>query len=183
MKLKFNSPVILTFSLICVAVFFLDKIMVGTLMPYFALGHVSMSNPISLMTLFTHVLGHGSIEHLLGNLTFILLIGPIVEEKYGDRRTLVMIILTALITGILNLIFFHTGLMGASGVVFMLILLVSFTNTKSGEIPVTFILVALLFIGKEVIQSLNTDQISQFAHIIGGVCGSIFGFINRPGRS
>lgn len=183
MKLKFNSPVILTFSLICVAVFFLDKIMVGTLMPFFALGHVSLSNPISLMTLFTHVLGHGSIEHLLGNLTFILLIGPIVEEKYGDRRTLVMIILTALITGILNLLFFHTGLMGASGVVFMLILLVSFTNTKSGEIPVTFILVALLFIGKEIIQSLNTDQISQFAHIIGGVCGSIFGFVNRPGSS
>jgi hypothetical protein len=47
---------------------------------------------------------------------------------------------------------------------------------------VTFILVALLFIGKEIIQSLNTDQISQFAHIIGGVCGSFFGFINRPGR-
>ena len=183
MKLKFNSPVILTFSLICVAVFFLDKIMVGTLMPYFALGHVSLSNPISLMTLFTHVLGHGNIEHLLGNLTFILLIGPIVEEKYGGRQTFVMIMLTALVTGILNMLLFHTGLMGASGVVFMLILLVSFTNTKSGEIPVTFILVALLFIGKEIIQSLNTDQISQFAHIIGGVCGSIFGFVNRPGSS
>lgn len=182
MKLKFNSPVILTFSLICVAVFFLDKVMVGTLMPYFTLGHVSMSNPISLLTLFTHVLGHGSIEHLLGNLTFILLLGPIVEEKYGDRRTLLMMIITALITGLLNLLFFHTGLMGASGIVFMLILLVSFTNTKSGEIPVTFILVALLFIGKEVIQSLATDQISQFAHIIGGVCGSVFGFVNRPGR-
>ncbi len=183
MKLKFNSPVILTFSLICVAVFFLDKVMVGTLMPYFTLGHVSTSNPISLLTLFTHVLGHGSIEHLIGNLTFILLLGPIVEEKYGDRRTLLMMIITAFVTGILNLLFFHTGLMGASGIVFMLILLVSFTNTKSGEIPVTFILVALLFIGKEVIQSLATDQISQFAHIMGGVCGSIFGFISRPGKS
>jgi len=183
MKLKFNSPVILTFSLICVAVFFLDKIMVGTLMPYFTLGHVSASNPISLMTLFTHVLGHASIEHLIGNLTFILLLGPIVEEKYGDRRTLMMMIITAFMTGLLNVLFFHTGLMGASGIVFMLILLVSFTNTKSGEIPVTFILVALLFIGKEVIQSLSADQISQFAHIIGGVCGSFFGFVNRPGRA
>ncbi len=181
MKLKFNSPVILTFSLLCVAVFILDKVMAGTLMPYFTLGHVNTSNPISMLTLFTHVIGHGSIEHLLGNLTFILLVGPIVEEKYGDRRTLFMIIITALITGILNILFFHTGLMGASGIVFMLILLVSFTNTKSGEIPVTFILVALLFIGKEIIQSLGTDQISQFAHIIGGVCGSVFGFINRPG--
>ena len=183
MKLKFNSPVILGFSLICVAVFVLDKVMVGTLMPYFTLGNVNTSSALSLLTLFTHVIGHASIEHLMGNLTFILLLGPIVEEKYGDSKTLFMMLITALVTGILNLLFFHTGLMGASGIVFMLILLVSFTNTKSGEIPVTFILVALLFIGKEVIESLNTDQISQFAHIIGGVCGSVFGFATRPGKS
>lgn len=182
MKLKFNSPVILGFSLICVAVFFLDKVMAGTLMPFFTLGHVSVSNPVSLLTLFTHIIGHASIEHLLGNLTFILLLGPIVEEKYGDSRTLFMMLITALVTGLLNVFLFHTGLLGASGIVFMLILLVSFTNTRSGEIPVTFILVALLFVGKEILQSLSSDQISQFAHIIGGVCGSVFGFINRPGR-
>ena len=88
MKLKFNSPVILGFSLICVAVFVLDKVMVGTLMPYFTLGNVNTSSALSLLTLFTHVIGHASIEHLMGNLTFILLLGPIVEEKYGDSRTL-----------------------------------------------------------------------------------------------
>lgn len=182
MRITFNSPVILTFSLVCVAVFILDKIMVGQLMPYFVLGHVSLSNPLSLMTLLTHPLGHASLEHLIGNLTFILLVGPIIEEKYGDSRTLWMIIVTAIITGLLNILFFHTGLMGASGIVFMLILLVSFTNSKSGEIPVTFILIAVLFIGKEVLQSLQQDQISQFAHIIGGVCGSLFGFAARPGK-
>jgi membrane associated rhomboid family serine protease len=181
MKLKFNSPVVLAFSLICVIVFLLNKIMLGQLIPYFALGHVSLSNPVSLITLFTHVIGHASLEHLIGNLTFILLLGPIIEEKYGDRRTLFMMVMTALITGFLNILFFHTGLMGASGIVFMFILLVSFTNSKSGEIPLTFILIALLFIGKEVLQSLQTDQISQFAHIIGGVVGSIFGFASRPG--
>ena len=70
--------------------------------------------------------------------------------------------------------------MGASGIVFMFILLVSFTNSKSGEVPITFILIAILFIGKEVMQSLQNDQISQFAHIIGGVLGSFFGFASRP---
>jgi len=183
MKLKFNSPVILIFSLVCVAVFILDKILVGQLMPFFALGHVSLVNPVSLITLFTHVIGHASFEHLIGNLTFVLLLGPIIEEKYGDSRTLLMMVITALATGLLNILFFHTGLMGASGIVFMFILLVSFTNTKSGEVPVTFILIAILFIGKEIFQSLQTDQISQFAHIIGGVVGSIFGFSSRSGRS
>lgn len=179
MKVKFNSPVILIFSLVCVAVFFLNKIMLGQLIPFFALGHISLAYPVSLITLVTHVIGHASLEHLIGNLTFILLLGPIIEEKYGDGRTLFMMVMTALITGFLNLLFFHTGLMGASGIVFMFILLVSFTNTKSGEIPVTFILIALLFIGKEILQSIQTDQISQFAHIIGGVVGSFFGFASR----
>jgi membrane associated rhomboid family serine protease len=90
-----------------------------------------------------------------------------------------MMLVTALVTGLLNILFFHTGLLGASGIVFMLILLVSFTNSKSGEIPLTFILIALLFIGKEILQSLQSDQISQFAHIIGGICGSVFGFTTR----
>ncbi len=183
MKLKFNSPVILSFSLACVGVFLLDKLMAGHLMPFFTLGYISFSNPLSLVSLFTHVLGHVSLEHLIGNLTFILLVGPIIEEKYGDKLTLLMILFTAFMTGMLNILFFHTGLLGASGIVFMLILLVSFTNSKHGEIPLTFILIAVLFIGKEIIQSLSSDQISQFAHIIGGICGSIFGLMTRPGKT
>lgn len=179
MRITFNAPVVLTFSLACVAVFFLDKATGGSLMNYFALTSVSTANPITFLTLFTHVLGHVSVEHLLGNLTFILLLGPIIEEKYGGNRLLIMILATALITGLLNLLFFHTGLLGASGIVFMMILLISFTNTKGGEIPITFILVAMLFIGKEIIHSLQSDEISQFAHIIGGACGSFFGFRTR----
>src|SRR4249919_886485 len=180
MKLTFNSPVILGFSLACVAVFVLDKIMAGQLMPYFTLGAVDFNRPMSVLTLFTYVLGHANLDHLIGNLTFILLIGPIIEEKYGDLRTLFMMLVTAFATGIINVLFFNSGLLGASGIVFMFILLGSFTNSKSGEIPITFILIAILFIGKEIIQSLSNDQVSQFAHIIGGALGSVFGFINRP---
>ncbi len=179
MKIKFNSPVILTYSLVCVAVFFLDKAVAGGLMQYFTLGHVTLSNPVSLVTLVSHIAGHVNLEHLLGNLTFILLLGPIIEEKYGSGRLVIMMFVTALVTGLLNVFLFHTGLLGASGIVFMLILLVSFTNSKNGEIPITFILVALLFIGKEVLHSLQADEVSQFAHIIGGICGSVFGFKAR----
>lgn len=184
MSIKYNSPVILTFALICSAVFFADQLLIGNLMHYFSVGSsVNWTNPASVFSLFSHVIGHGSIEHLLGNMTFILLLGPIVEEKYGSKFTLFMIALTAFITGILNIALFNTGLLGASGIVFMLILLVSFTNVKGGQIPLTFILVTVLFIGKEVMHSLQADQVSQFAHIIGGVCGSIFGFMGKKGNS
>ena len=179
MRISYNSPVILTFALICTGVFFIDQFTGGNLMQFFTVYTSIGAHPLHAGSLFTHVIGHGSMNHLLGNLTFVLLLGPIVEEKYGWKKTLLMLVLTALITGLINVAFFDTGLLGASGIVFMLILLVSFTNVKDGKIPLTFILVALLFVGKEVIQSMQEDHVSQAAHIIGGVCGSVFGFLAK----
>lgn len=177
MRITYNAPVILTFALVSSAILLANQFMGGMLMNYFSVGTSIANTPAGVLGLFTHVLGHGSVEHLLGNMTFILLLGPIIEEKYGSLMTLLMIVFTALITGLINIAFFSTGLLGASGIVFMLILLVSITNVRSGTIPLTFILVAILFIGKEVMQSMNADHISQAAHIVGGVCGSVFGFI------
>jgi membrane associated rhomboid family serine protease len=178
-RIKFNSPVILSFALICTSVLIADRFLLGNLMPYFTImPSVNWSNPFSFLTMVTHIFGHGSLEHLIGNLTFILLLGPIIEEKYGSQQMIYMILFTAFITGIINILFFNTGLLGASGIVFMLILLVSFTNVRKGEIPLTFILVTFLFVGKELIQSVGDNQISETAHIIGGICGGIFGFKN-----
>jgi membrane associated rhomboid family serine protease len=73
--------------------------------------------------------------------------------------------------------------MGASGVVFMMILLSSFTNFSHGEIPLTFILVLILYLGVQLYNSFGSDNISQFAHIIGGLCGSFFGFLRPPRRN
>lgn len=184
MQIKFNAPVTLGFSLFCTIVYILNIILLQSILPYFTIySGIQWTNPFSIATLFTHVIGHGSVEHLLGNLTFILLLGPIIEEKYGSSNLLIMMFMTALITGVLNITFFQTGLMGASGIVFMMILLVSFTNVKAGQIPITFILVALLFIGKELIHSLENNEISEMAHIIGGICGSIFGFVLSSRRT
>lgn len=180
LSIKLNSPVILGFSLICTVVFMVNLFTANSLMPLFSVGtSVNWSNPFSIFTLVSHIFGHISWDHMLGNLSFILLLGPIAEEKYGSTNMAVMIFITGLITGLLNVFFFDTGLMGASGIVFMLILLVSFTNVNGGQIPLTFILVALLYVGREVMQSIKADQVSQFAHIIGGFCGSFFGYGNR----
>jgi membrane associated rhomboid family serine protease len=93
-----------------------------------------------------------------------------------------MIAVTALVTGALNALFFPSFLLGASGVVFMMILLASFTNFNKGEIPLTFILVLILYIGREVLNSFRSDNISEFAHIVGGFCGSLFGFFKPVKR-
>ena len=126
--------------------------------------------------MLSHVVGHANWEHLFGNFTLILLVGPILEEKYGSRDLMVMMVVTALITGVLQLIFFNSALLGASGIAFMMILLSSFTNSGVGKIPLTFILVVVLFLGREIWSAFENDNISQFTHIIGGVLGAFFGF-------
>jgi len=148
-------------------------------------GNFSPLNFRNWVTLFTHVLGHASWPHLFSNFAFILLIGPILEEVYGSASLLIMIFITALVTGALNVIFFTTGLLGASGVVFMMILLASFTNFSRGEVPLTFILVLILYLGRELFNAFgsNSDSnISEFAHIVGGFIGSLFGFFRLKRR-
>lgn len=141
---------------------------------------VNLTNPVWYFRLVSHVIGHGDWGHLVGNFTLILLIGPILEEKYGSKDLFLMMAVTALVTGILQIFFFQTALLGASGIVFMLILLSSFTNAKGG-IPLTFVLVVILFLGKELFASFESDQVSQFAHIIGGILGGVFGFFLEGG--
>ena len=85
---------------------------------------------------------------------------------------------TALVTGLVNYIFYwEVALCGASGVVFAFMLLASFTSFKEGEIPLTFILVALFFIGQQVFQGVFiVDNVSNISHIIGGIIGAIIGY-------
>ncbi len=183
LKVQYNSPVILTFALVATAVLVLDRLMLGQVMPLFAVGGtMDPANPFDWFRLFSHVLGHAGAGHLLANLMLILLIGPVLEEKYGARTMVVMILVTAGVTGLLNVALFSSGLFGASGVVFMLIILSSFTNLRDGHIPLTFVLVVSLYLGQEIVHALGSDNVSQFAHVLGGACGSAFGFLGGPSR-
>ena len=176
-KVHCNRPVVLTFALIATVVTLVNLIPGRPLDPFFALGgNFSFVNPFDYLTLFTHTLGHANFLHLLSNMTFLLLLGPILEEKYGSKTLLLMMGITALVTSICYLLLFDNGLLGASGIVFMCITLVSLVNMQDGKIPITFILVFLIFIGQEVFHSFQDNQISEFAHIAGGLCGSAFGF-------
>jgi membrane associated rhomboid family serine protease len=177
-KIQYNSPVILTFSLIAVLVHTVNYAIPDFTKSYFVVWpSVSLINPLDYFRLVSHVIGHSGWGHLINNLTFILLLGPILEEKYGRLSILFMIMITGLVTGIINILFFSTGLLGASGIVFMLIILASMADIREGSIPLTFILVAGIFISNEVLNAFKDDNISQMAHIIGGGMGAVFGFV------
>jgi membrane associated rhomboid family serine protease len=177
MRIRYNAPVILTLTLLSTVVLIVDQILGGFTEAFFVSYPAFSGSVLDFLRLFTHVIGHQNWLHLMSNFSFILLIGPVLEEKYRSGPLLLMVLVTALVTGILNFLFFSTGLMGASGIVFMLILLSSFTNIRSGEIPLTFVLIVVLFLAKEFINAFAQDNVSQFAHIIGGICGGLFGFL------
>lgn len=179
LKITFNSPVILTFGAICVVALILNIITQGTSnMLLFTTYHTDLTNPMTYIRFFTHVAGHASWDHLIANMAYILLLGPMLEEKYGSKKLLAVILITAAATGLINYIFFwDVALCGASGVCFAFILLSSFTSFKEGEIPLTFILVAVIFLGQQVYEGIVlVDNVSNMAHIIGGIVGAIVGY-------
>ncbi|MCR5594527.1 MAG: rhomboid family intramembrane serine protease [Lachnospiraceae bacterium] len=182
-KIVFNAPTVIIFGIICVIALILGIITGGTMtQKLFMTYRAPLSDPLTWVRFFTHVCGHSSWEHLLGNMSYILLLGPMLEEKYGSRLLLIVIAITALVTGVLNFILFpDAALLGASGVAFAFIILSSITGFNSKEIPLTFILVAVIYLGQQVYSGLFvSDNIANFAHIIGGLVGACLGFfLNR----
>ena len=171
-RITYNAPVVLTFALIAVGVHLL-----GDSFKHHFVMRPQLDGLGDYIALFSHIAGHASWEHLLGNFTLILLLGPLLEERQGSLSLLVMILATALVTSLLNLFFFKTHVLGASGVVFMFILLASTANLRRREIPLSFIAVATLYLGGELVAAFREDQVSQMAHLIGGLVGAGFGFI------
>ncbi|MGI8908494.1 MAG: rhomboid family intramembrane serine protease [Candidatus Sumerlaeaceae bacterium] len=178
MRIRYNAPAVLSFSLICVLVQLLAMFSRTFVMSYFSVGGtLYWSHPLEWFRLFSHVLGHGSWQHLTANLALILLLGPMLEEKYGSGRMLMMILGTAFVVALLNAMLFNTGLFGASSIVFMMIGLTAVVDIRGGEIPLTLVLVALIYVGGELISGFSPDGISQSAHLFGAATGLGFGYL------
>lgn len=185
-KITFNAPVVLTFVVICFIATMLGIITQGrSTQAVFMTYHSSLKNPMTYIRFITHVFGHLGWGHFIGNASYLLLLGPMLEEKYGSDRIIIVIAITALATSLINYIFFgNVALCGASGVVFAFIVLASFTGFKAGEIPLTFILVVIIFIGQQVYEGITIqDNISNMAHIVGEIVGACVGYgLNKDVR-
>lgn len=177
-KISFNSPVILGFALFSLVALLLAQVTGGgTNDLFFSVYRAPLTDPLTWVRFFGHVLGHAGWQHFIGNIMLILVIGPLLEEKYGSGEVLFVILITAFVTGLLNFALFpQVQLLGASGVAFALILLSSFVSVKEGEIPLTFLLVAVIYIGGEVINGIFIrDSVSNLSHIAGGAVGAVLG--------
>ena len=192
MRIRFDAPVTIGFSFLILLVFVtthqplpLDLLafIPAPVLPYLredlflVKPWINYRNPLEYMTIFSHVLGHADWFHLFGNLSIILLLGGKVEQNYSSLNLIKWIFITACLTGLLNIVLMPTTLRGASGIVFMLIILFSMTEMRNGNLPITTVLVFLLYLGQEIyLGMVVADNISRFCHISGGLMGAIFGY-------
>ena len=185
LSISFNSPVVLIFSLICLISLGLGALTGGrTTTLFFSVYRSSLSDPLTYVRFIGHVFGHAGWDHLISNLMLLLIVGPMLEEKYGSVNLLFVILITAIVTGVVNFVFFpDVRLLGASGVVFAFILLSSFASMRAGSIPMTFLLVAIIYIGGQLYDGIFVqDNVSNLTHILGGAVGSLFGYLAGRGR-
>ena len=179
-KVTNNSKLVLGFTLLCAITLIINYATGGVSNRLlFSVYRAPLTNPLTYIRFFGHVLGHANFEHFIGNIMLIVVVGPMLEEKYGAKDLLTIMLISAFVTGLIHFIFFPgIQLLGASGIVFTFILLASFTGYKGGNIPLTFIVVAVLYIGNDVYQGLFVnDNVANLMHIIGGLVGAFFGFI------
>ncbi|NLD34654.1 MAG: rhomboid family intramembrane serine protease [Clostridiales bacterium] len=175
---ELSSPVTLGFAGLSLIALLLNGLTGGASnRALFSVYRFRPGDVLGYLRLVLHVLGHANFAHYAGNMSLLLVLGPMVEKHYGAGRYLIMIVLTALITGLAHIVLSPgTAGLGASGVVFMLIMLSALAGRTGGKVPLTLIVVAVIYLGGELAGGLfGQDNVSQLAHIAGGVCGIIFG--------
>ena len=77
-RITFNSPVVLTFVVVSLVVMVLNYLTAGySNKLLFMTYHSPLSSPMTFIRFFTHVFGHAGWSHYIGNMMYMLLLGPI----------------------------------------------------------------------------------------------------------
>ena len=188
LKVSYNAPVTLTFSLAAIFILFLNWISKNTIVPYVFTAPGSSSsampfhfnNALDYVRLVLHIFGHSDWQHLISNISFVLLLGPLIEERYGSPILVLMMAISALVSGVVAACFSPVPMLGANDIAFLMILLASFSAISKNEIPLSFILILILYIAREFTGYPAEQNIAIIAHIAGGFCGSLLALLAVP---
>lgn len=192
-KFKFNfvfdSPVTISFSLLSVLLFVLNCLAFkGTLDVKILTSPTTSAGPIPFMAtqissylrLFLYAFGSQNFVGLLSNLLFLLMLGPVMEERYGSLVIGIMMAVSVLFSGVLNTCFCETSLQGCMPIIFMMIFLNSFMSFSKKKIPVSFLVIFVFYIAREVFGKTFSEIVGLIICITGGLCGSLFAFLTSP---
>ena len=177
---SYDSYVTLGYFFLCFFIFLLNFITKDQVTKFLKIRRGSIFNPMNYVRLFTSGLCHTNFQHFKNNFVFILLLGPILEERYGSIVLLEMILITTVASSVFHLFFYESSAIGASDVVYMMVVLCGITCAPDHLIPVTFVFLCLFFVLSEVIGMFfhkKKDNTGYDGHVIGAICGFLFGYV------
>ena len=180
-----DSPLVLSFAGACTLVHLLGAVLGFTQFEaaYFSvpsgISRFRPLSPLSYFRLVSHVFGHVTWEHLNGNMVNLLLVGPACEREFGSFALGKIVLWTAFFSALAHMALgaANAAQLGASGVVFMLILLNSLLEVRQNRLPLTFVVQVGLWVNKEVFAQLwSHDKTSHVAHLAGALVGTVAGY-------
>ena len=183
---EFGAAVILFIASIIIYVALTAIYIISEWMIFKKAGEKSWKALIPFYSVFVshHIVGMSHVWFIIEVITWIAeLVFEILESvpKPVDFWFGIFTLTFTLVSGVIQWLFFPgTALLGASGIVFMMIVMSSLSGMKDGRIPLTLILVLILYLGGEIVNGLTlSDNVSQLSHIIGGLCGAFLGLSMR----
>ena len=193
-KLSYNAPFTITLCAVSLIVFLIDKFAFkGSLMAkaFICRSHTGaipfdFKNIKDYITLLSHALGNSSISTLLLNMILALILGPVLEERYGSPVMILMSVITTLIAGVLTACLGNTPLSGFQSIVIMMIFLSSLQPFQKKDLQISWIAVIIFYLVMDFIDlsdsNFTTVQklISPAIELCAGLAGSLFGFLSAP---
>jgi len=133
--------------------------------------------------IFTSIFAHYDFMHLLWNMIFLYFSGRMFEQFFSQKRLLYTYLLGGIFGGILEILAFSLfpsagagAIVGASGGVMAVLAALAFHRPKMkvalyGIINVPIILIAGIFIVRDILSLGANDGVAHFAHLGGAVIG------------
>lgn len=129
----------------------------------------------------TSIFSHFSFFHLLFNMIFLFFAGNMFRQFFSDRRMLHVYVVGGIIGGMAEVIAHqftnqYPAVIGASGSIMALFIAIAVYRPNIqislfGAIQVKLYVIALIYLGADIIQMTQIDGIAHFAHLGGALIG------------
>jgi len=131
---------------------------------------------------FSSMFVHAGLLHLANNLVMFYVFASIIEPKIGTLRFTLLLLMSGILSGAISSQFNDAVNVGASGAIFGLIGWALSHSAFSKPDPDKKLLLYLgaLLGGTSLLFGFLTPNVNNMAHVIGLVCGFIFGFLMKP---
>ncbi len=130
-------------------------------------------NPVEYLRFFLHIFGSQKFADTCVTFLLLLLTGTYIEQQFGSLFTFIIVLVSAIVTAVINTCFIKTPCSGLECIVWCIFLLTAFPpeNRKNLSVPVLFTLSILIL--KDISLIIIEKDFTVISEITGGFAGSL----------